>query len=204
MGTRASAQRVTGKLVSMEDRARDDLRFIRETMERATAFTAVSGWGQVAVGATAVACAWLAARQTSLRAWLICWLAEAAVAITVSLCAMSVKARAAGLPLLSGPGRKVALGFSPALAAGVLLTVALWRAGAVALIPGSWLLLYGAGVVAGGLFSVPIVPVMGVVFMALGAAGLLLTPLPPDIVLAAGFGVVHIVFGVLIARGYGG
>jgi hypothetical protein len=203
MGSAAKMQKTTGKLVSMEDRAIDDLRFIRQTMARATAFTAVSGWGQVAVGATALGCAWMAAQQMSDRGWLLCWLVEAAVAISVSLCAMSLKARAARLPLLSGPGRKVALGFSPALWSGAVLTGVLYRDGHLAQIPGTWLVLYGAGVVAGGLFSVPIVPVMGTLFMALGTVGLLVS-LPPNLLLAIGFGVVHIAFGLFIAWRHGG
>src|SRR3989441_8525296 len=67
----------------LRDRALDNLRFIRQTMERAGSFTAVPGWGQVAVGATALAAAFLAARQRTPELWLVTWLAEAPVALTI-------------------------------------------------------------------------------------------------------------------------
>jgi len=190
--------------LGLEARALDHLRYIRETMEQAGAMTAVPGWGQVWIGATALAAAALAARQRSAAAWLATWLAEAAVAIALAAFAMQRKARAAGTPLLSGPFRRFAFSFSMPLLGGALLTLALYRSGAAELLPGIWLLLYGTGVVCGGAFSVRIVPVMGLSFMVLGAATLLAPPGWGNALLAAGFGGLHLAFGLLIARRYGG
>jgi hypothetical protein len=189
---------------ALHDRAMDNLRYIRETMERASAFTAVPGWGQVAIGISALGATYVAARQPTALGWLGTWLAEAVVALLIAGWLMDRKARATGVPLFSGPGRKVAFSLSPPMLVGALLTVVLFRAGLTSAIPGMWLLLYGTGVVTGGMFSVSIVPVMGVCFMLLGAVGLFMPATWANWLMAAGFGGLHIVFGAIIARRYGG
>jgi len=189
---------------ALHARAMDNLAFIRSTMENAGAFTAVSGWGMVIVGFMAVAASFIASAQPSTSRWLDVWLALAAAGIVVQLWAMLAKARASGVPLLSGPGRKFVLAVSPPLLAGAVLTIVLHRAGMTAVLPGLWLLLYGAAVAAGGAFSVEIVPVMGLCFLAAGALALF-TPLAwNDWILAIAFGGFHIAFGIPIARRYGG
>ncbi|HZG54195.1 MAG TPA: hypothetical protein VEZ40_18985 [Pyrinomonadaceae bacterium] len=189
---------------ALHARAMDNLRFIRETMESAASFTAVSGWGQCAIGLTALGAAALAARQTQGRVWLLVWFVEAIVSLVISGWTMQRKARAAQTPLLSRPGRKLALNFAPPAFVGALLTVALFRAGLVSVIPATWLLLYGAGVVTGGAFSVKIVPVMGLSFMLLGTIALFSPAGWGNAFLAAGFGGLHLIFGVIIARRHGG
>jgi hypothetical protein len=182
----------------------DDLRFIRDTMERSSTFTAVSGWGHLLLGLTALAAAWLAARQLSPFAWLRVWLAEGLVAVSIGLLSCAWKANRRGLPLFSGPARKVALSFAPPLVAGAFLTFLLTRSGMSSALPATWLLLYGAGTITGGAFSVAIVPVMGVCFMLLGGLAALAPAAWGNWFLAAGFGGLHIAFGFLIARRHGG
>lgn len=189
---------------ALHDRAIDNLRYIRETMERASSFTAVPGWGQVAIGLTALAATYIAAQQPTARAWLFVWVAEAIISLLIAGWLMDRKARASGVPLLSGPGRKVAFSLSPPMIVGALLTVALFRARLVNAIPAIWLLLYGTGVVTGGMYSVSVVPVMGICFMVLGAAALFAPAAFGNWLMAAGFGGLHIVFGYIIARKYGG
>ena len=190
--------------LALHDRAMDNLRYIRETMERAGAFTAVPGWGGVWMGASALAAAWIASRETSTGAWLAVWFAEGMLALALGALAMKRKAERAGDPILSPGARKFALGFAPPLAAGAVLTAVLARAGLREAIPGAWLMLYGAGIVCGGAFSVDIVPVMGVCFLALGAAASFFPPGWGNAALALGFGGLHLVFGFLIARRHGG
>jgi hypothetical protein len=189
---------------ALHARAMDNLSFIRSTMERATAFTAVPGWGGVAMGLTALAAAPLAANRSSITEWLAAWLCASALALTIGGWSMAVKARRAGTSVFSYSGRRFVLSYVPPLAVGALLTVVLVRAGLYSALPGTWLLLYGTGVVTGGAFSVRVVPIMGLCFMALGALALLAPPAWGDPLMAAGFGGLHIIFGLIIARRYGG
>jgi len=189
---------------ALHERAMDNLKYIRETMERATAFTGISGWGQVAIGLTALASASISVQQKTFKAWLAVWMAEALIALLIAGWSIDRKARAAKMPLLSGPGRKVAFSLSPPIFAGAIVTVVLYRAGLTNAIPGLWLLLYGTGVVTGGMFSVSVVPIMGLCFMALGAVAFFAPAEYANWLMAAGFGGLHIVFGVIIARRYGG
>lgn len=192
------------KTVGLDTHAMDNLRYIRETMERAGSFTAVPGWGGVAMGMVALAAGAIAHRQPRAASMLAVWLAAGAVAMATGLVTMGMKARRAGSPVLSAPARKFVLGFAPPLAAGAVLTLVLYHAGMLSLVPGIWLLLYGTAVVAGGAFSVRPVPAMGLCFMAAGAAALFSPGNWGNWYLTAGFGGIHIVFGVLIARRYGG
>ena len=193
----------TKPTVNLGDHAVDDLRFIRSTMERAGAFTAVPGWGGVGMGVTALAAAFLAAFQPTLGRWLAVWLAAALLATAIGLWAMVRKARRLDVPLATGAGRKFALGLLPPILVGALLTMALLRAGVPTLVPAVWLLLYGTGIVAAGAFSVPVVPLQGLAFLILGMAALLV-PEAGDLLLGLGFGVVNVVFGVVIAVRHGG
>ena len=184
--------------------AADDLRFIRQTLASSGSFTAVSGRGQMLVGATALAAAYLAARMPDFERWAAVWAAEALLAMGIAIWSSARKARASHTPLLSGPGRKFVLTLLPPLVAGAALTFAFERAGLTVAIPGTWLLLYGTAVATGGSFSVRAVPVMGYCFMALGAVALAAPAAWANPLMAAGFGGLHLVFGAVIAKRYGG
>jgi hypothetical protein len=195
----------------IHDRALDNLKFIRSTMERAGSFTAVPGWGMVVLGLTALAAAAYAGSLplattygASQSRWLWTWLFEAVLGAGLGVSALLYKAARAGDTLIYGPGRRFGLSVLPPFVVGALLTFALWQAKQLELLPAVWLLCYGAGVVTGGAFSLRIVPVMGTCFMILGVM-VLFTPAAWDAwLLAAGFGGLHIVFGLIIARRYGG
>lgn len=184
--------------------AENDLRFIRETLASAGSFTNVSGRGQIVVGATALVAAYLAARMPDFGQWAAVWAAEAVAAVAIAIVSSAQKARASGTPLLSGPGRKFVLTLLPPLAAGAALTFVFARAGFTAAVPGTWLLLYGTAVATGGSFSVRAVPVMGYCFMGLGVVALAAPAAWADPLMAAGFGGLHMVFGAVIAKKYGG
>jgi hypothetical protein len=190
--------------VALRDRAMDNLRFIRETMERSASFTHVSGIGGMAMGAIALTASAFATRAATRETWLGIWIVAAVLSFSVSILAMARKSRAEGVPLLTGPGRRFAWNVTPPLVAGGVLTVALAQADLMHLLPGTWLLLYGTSVVTGGSFSVRPVPVMGLAFMLAGVVAFLSPPGWGDALMAAGFGGLHIVFGFVIWRKHGG
>ena len=189
---------------ALHDRAMDNLRYIRETMERATPFTGISGWGEMAIGATALLTSLIAAQQSTFNLWLAIWLAEALISLLIAGWSMDRKARAVQMPLFSGSGRKAVFSLAPPVIAGGLLTIVLVRAGMTSAIPGVWLLLYGTGVITGGMFSVRAVPAMGLCFMVLGAVALFSPPAFANWFMAIGFGGLHLLFGAIIVRKYGG
>jgi len=185
-------------------RALDNLRYIRETMERSSTFTAVPGLGGMAMGATALLAALVSSRAETNAAWLRIWLADAAVAAAIGAWALHRKASRAGISLLGAPARRFLLALAAPLASGALLTAALVRAGQWHLLAPVWLLLYGSAAVAGGVLSVRAVPLMGAGFLLLGTAALLSSPSRGTAYLAGGFGGLEIVFGAWIWRRHGG
>lgn len=202
MGFAQRAQTVR-QAVPIDRRAADNLRFIRDTMERAASFTAVPGWGGVAIGITAVAAGMAAAGHPAQKQFSI-WVAESVLAVIIAAIAVRLKSKRLDLSLQTRAARRALLSFAPPLLAGAFLTAVLYQAGLIAVLPGLWLLLYGAAVVTGGAFSVRIVPVMGLCFMSLGAVSLLLPATWGDGFLTLGFGGLHIAFGTVIARRHGG
>ena len=185
-------------------RAMADLRFIRETMESASAFSMFSGPGLAVIGGIASAAGLVAHWQPSRVRWLVVWLVAAALSAVVGVLSTASKTRALAQPLMPGPARKFALSLAPALLAGTLLTIALVRAESFALLPGTWLLLYGAGLVAAGAWSVRIVPQIGAGFLALGGAALLVPFEWGNWLLIVGFGGLHVLFGLVVGRKHGG
>jgi hypothetical protein len=156
------------------------------------------------MGVTALAAAAIARGVPSRGEWLTVWLAASALALTIGGWSMAAKARKAGTSVFSYSGRRFVLSYLPPLVVGALLTIVLARAGLYSALPGTWLLLYGTGVVTGGAFSVRVVPIMGFCFMALGALALLAPSIWGDWLMALGFGGLHVIFGLIIARRYGG
>lgn len=193
-----------GQPINLGDRAIDNLEFIRETMERSTSFTAVPGYGGMLMGVTALAAAYIAAQQVYLRGWFITWLVEAALAFAIGLLAMWQKSRIVESSLLSTPSKKFALGFAPPLICGIAITLGLWRYEHYEMMAPVWMLCYGAAVICGGAFSVRIIPVMGWVFIVLGAAAFAMPAGSGNYLMAASFGLTHVIFGAIIARRYGG
>lgn len=188
---------------SLHDHALNNIRYIREAMERASAFTSIPGWGGVVIGITAIVTAAIAHSRPA-NEWLLIWLCDAAVAATIGGAAMAWKARRAGVSFRSKGARRFFVSYFAPLFAGAVLTLVLWRAGAIDALPAVWLLLYGTSFVSSGAFSIRVVPIMGLCFMILGLAACFVSFSPANILLGIGFGGLHILFGSIIARSYGG
>lgn len=212
MSTKPAKDNESGAPVHLHARAMDNLAFIREAMTRSSSFTSVPGWGLVLMGFVALAGSYLAALPD--MPWLITWMTVAVLASSIGGGTMYLKAKRNRESLWMGPGRRFALSLAPPILAGAILTYILTQAGMERLLPLMWLLLYGVGCVTGGAFSVRVVPLMGLCFMLLGC-GLILAPgygafqvagpmTAGDVFLAAGFGGLHIIFGLIIALRHGG
>ena len=189
---------------SLQEGAIRDLSFIRDTMERSASFTAVSGWGGVVVGFLAVAAAFVASIQPTDFQWLAVWMVTSGLGLLITIAATAKKAGRLGIPLLSGAGRKFTIGMAPSLIAGTILTFVLFYNGLTGILPGVWLLLYGAGVVTAGITSITAIRLLGVCFMVVGTAALLVPAEWGDAMMAVGFGGLNLLFGLLIVRKYGG
>lgn len=201
---RTRAERHHRRSLQHQDQAADDLRFIRDAMERSSRFTDVPGRGMVLIGLTAIAAALIAQLQTGTTAWATVWGVEFVLAVCLGVLAVYLKARTNRSHLLAEPVRKFVLGMLPGLVAGAMLTLFLLHHGVAYGLPGAWLVLYGTAVISGGAHAVRLVPLQGICFVALGGLALLFSPDLGDLFMALGFGGVHIAFGLVIARQYGG
>jgi hypothetical protein len=190
--------------VALNERAIESLEFIRTTMARSAPFTAVPGRGGIAMGAVALVAAAAGVRTSDDWQWLAIWLLAALSAIPLGFIAMRWKARRYGIALWSAAGRRFAQGFVPALVAGAVLSGVLINSGRFDMLPATWLLLYGAGVLAGATASVAILAWLGAGIMVLGAAAAVTGIAWRDLWLGAGFGGLQMIFGVVIARKHGG
>ena len=190
--------------VSLQGHALDNLQFIRDAMTRAGRFTAIPGWGGVAMGVSAFGTAAAASRADSPAHWTFWWLGDAVLAIAIAMAGISRKAKRLQTSLLAAPAKRFALAYIPPVLAGAVLTIVFIQNGLTARLPGCWLLLYGVAITAGGTLSVRVIPIMGVLFMVLGTAAFAAPAAYGDAFMAAGFGGLHIIFGLIIARNYGG
>ncbi len=193
------AIRQQSSVTRIDDKAHDNLRFIREAMEGASSFTAVSGWGLALIGVLGCLGFLMSRRFPVGESWTYTWLATAAVAVLTGIASIVWKAGKRKTSLVSVAARKFAFNLAPPLVAALLITTASMRAGEFRALGGVWLLLYGAGVITGGSASVRSIPVMGLGFFALGATALLAAPSLTPWLMLAGFGGLHIGFGLYIA-----
>lgn len=199
---RATARRdgSDGNTVALDTHALGTLKYIRASID-AAGVLGVPGSAGIAMGSVGLLAALLAADSPLARHWLAIWLAAGLAALLCGSALMIHQAVRSGTALYRGPARKFLLCLAPSLIVGAVITFALWRAQAVDLLPGVWLLLYGCGVTAASTMTVRPVGVMGGLFLLLGVAALALPSDYSDLFLGAGFGGLHLAFGIVIGRG---
>ncbi len=189
--------------IRIDSHAVENIRFIRETMERSAVFTSLSGWGAVAMGITALVAAPIASRQPNVETWLGVWLTAALVAAGAGAFTIARKNAKTVAHNLTRPAWNFVQSLFPSLLAGAVLTLVLYRAGQTGAIAGTWMLLYGSGIVTAGTVSVRVIPVMGLCFMGIGVVSLFVPAGWADVLMATAFGGLHVVFGLVILRKYG-
>ncbi len=187
--------------VAIDSHALGTLNYIRASIESASAF-AVPGIAGIAMGVVGVI-ATLAAALPGLTAyWLEIWLA-AAIAGSALGVVLIARQPARGL-LYRGPARKFVLSLCPALLAGAVLTGVFWQESLTSLIPGMWLLLYGCAVLSASMMTsaamMRLIVLMGALFVVYGLVAFMLPPHWHNYTLGLGFGVLHLLFGILIGR----
>lgn len=188
----------------VDHQAENQLRYIRDVMSRATTFTAVPGKGMVLMGGVALAAFAVAFNQLDTYGWLLAWGGAVVVAPVIGFTALVRKARRTGTALRSGVGQKFMLSFSSCMLVGLLLSIGAWRVDHIELLPAIWMLMYGAGTITGGALSIKVIPIMGIFFIVLGSVALFTSLFWGNVLLAAAFGGLHLIFGTIIARYYGG
>ncbi len=189
--------------VPIESRALGTLSYIRSSIESATTL-AVPGMAGIVMGCIGVAAAVVTSLPAFAPQWLPIWLVAAALAFLLGGASLARQAALRGNTRYFGPLRKFLLCLCPALLAGAVLTLTLWRADLPRIIPGVWLLLYGCAVLSSSTVTLAatfrLIITMGALFVVVGLVTLELPARLHMLALGAGFGGLHLIFGFLIGR----
>jgi hypothetical protein len=196
---RETAPMPQAKIVNLDMHAIATLRHIRAAMDGAGS-VAIPGSAGIAMGVIGLAAGGLSLLPNFASHWLLIWLVAAPIASMVGALLLTRSGSIATFAATGTPGRKLAFGLLPSLFAGAVMTAVLCKIARIDAIPGTWLLLYGCALVSASVSTTVIVAWMGVYFAGLGVLALA-SPVTFHVpLLTAGFGGLHIVFGILIAR----
>jgi hypothetical protein len=185
--------------VHIDSHAAATLRYIRDSMEGAASFV-VPGSAGIALGVIGLLAAALSSAPTLHEYWIGIWLTAALAAAGVGSALLVRESSLRGLRLIGTPIRKFALCLVPSLAAGLIMTAVHWSYGNLHAIPGSWLLFYGCALISASTVTTRTIGILGGSFAVLGVLALLLPGGAQIMMLGAGFGGLHIIFGILIGR----
>lgn len=176
--------------------AEQTLSVIRTLMERSTRYTNLSGHAGIAAGI-------LALGGSALRLWgntpfLPTWIGVLIAASGAIVFFTARMARQNGEPFWTRQTRTVVTALLPAFIAALVITMALARVGQVALLPGTWMLLWGVGALAMGFFTPRVISLLGGAFMAAGFVTLFLNPVSDALSMGLTFGAIHLLFGTVL------
>jgi hypothetical protein len=189
--------------ISIESRALGTLAYIKRSIESSGSM-AVPGTAGIVMGCIGMLTALAASTPRWAPHWAAIWMLGGATAFVGGGALMAREAAQSGHARYLGPVRKFLLCLCPALFAGAVLTGVLSRAGLVTLLPGTWLLLYGCAVLSASTVTIAstmrLIGIMGALFAALGCLAFVSPARMHTALLGVGFGVLHIVFGLLVGR----
>ncbi len=188
-----------GNTVRLDSHAAATLRYIRSSMEGAV-LLAVPGSAGLVLGTIALLAAALCLAPELHKYWLAIWLGAALLGAVLGSALIVRESSLRDLRLHGTPLRKFALCLSPSLGAGLVMTAVHWFGGNQHAIPGTWLLLYGCALLTASAATTRIIAALGMLFVLFGLTTLLLPDDLQLLMLGAGFGGLHIVFGFLIGR----
>jgi hypothetical protein len=187
------------KTVALDTHAAATLQYIRSTMDAAVSLS-IPGSAGIAMGTVGVVAAAMSSAPALHGYWLPIWLSAAVIAATLSGLRMARQSSLQGFTLFGAPVRKLLLCLFPGLFAGAVMTGVLWESANSHAIPGSWLLLYGCALVSASATTTRMIGILGGLFVVLGLVGFALPDQWQMAALGAGFGGLHLLFGVLIGR----
>lgn len=185
--------------VQLDSHAAATLRYIRASMESAVSLS-VPGSTGIASGIVGVLAAIVSSVPALRPHWLIIWLLAAVVAAGVGGALLLRQPSLSSLTIGGAPIRRFAIGLLPSLFAGAVMTWILWVNAGPRIIPGTWLLLYGCGLIAASAATARTIAILGGSFVVTGLLALVLPENMQILMLGAGFGGLHIVFGYLMGR----
>jgi hypothetical protein len=187
------------RIVQIDSHAATTLRYIRASME-AAASLAVPGSAGIAMGIVGLLASVISSIPNWHQHWLGIWLAAAIVAAGLGGTLLTRQSSLRGLTLAGTPLRKFTLCLVPGLFGGAVMTAVNWSYGSLHAIPGTWLLVYGCALIAASAATTRTIGFMGGLFAALGLLTLALPDNLQMLMLGAGFGALHLIFGLLIGR----
>ena len=187
------------KTIPLDTHAAATLQYIRASMDAAVSLS-IPGSAGIAMGSVGLLAAVLAVAPAFRPYWFWIWIAAALIAASLGAFRMARQPASRGSLLSGTPVRRFMLGLFPGLFAGAVMTVVLRVTGNDQLLPASWLVLYGCALIAASAPTTRALGVLGACFVGLGLLTYALSPAWHMLALGAGFGGLHLVFGLLARR----